>query len=220
VGDKKPRERCGGALLGFHADCAARRNERPRSSIRRSSPGERTHARSVLEIAQLPAGRYLVEALSHRLPYERSLHPATSTWVLHRATHQAARGRAPVQAADGSPAFWVIVSHPGGILLEGSSPCGENDVVLVLGGGSYRPSFRDLATPVHQLRASPPTFVHRLLRHPCIPVDCADNHYVHWRSCLSMGPEQRRQPTFGSTGGAILGSGRPVFSRRLRNHDS
>ena len=82
-----------------------------------------------LEIAQLPAGRYLVEAYrtGYRMndPYTAYLDMGAPA-QLTRPQEDALR-----QAADGSPAFWVIVSHPGGSYSK-EFAMRENDVVLVL----------------------------------------------------------------------------------------
>jgi xylan 1,4-beta-xylosidase len=82
-----------------------------------------------LEIAQLPAGRYLVEAYrtGYRMndPYTAYLDMGAPA-QLTRPQEDALR-----QAADGSPAFRDIVTHPGGSYSK-EFAMRENDVVLVL----------------------------------------------------------------------------------------
>ena len=82
-----------------------------------------------LEIAQLPAGRYLVEAYrtGYRMndPYPAYLDMGAPA-QLTRPQEDALR-----QAADGSPALRDIVSHPGGSYSR-EFAMRENDVVLVL----------------------------------------------------------------------------------------
>jgi xylan 1,4-beta-xylosidase len=87
-------------------------------------------ARAVrLEIAQLPAGRYLVQAYrtGYRMndPYTAYLDMGAPA-QLTRSQEDALR-----QAADGSPAMRAIVSHPGGSYSK-EFAMRENDVVLVL----------------------------------------------------------------------------------------
>jgi xylan 1,4-beta-xylosidase len=87
-------------------------------------------ARAVrLEIAQLPAGRYLVQ--TYRTGYR--MNDPYTTYLDMGAPAQLTKAQEDAlrQAADGSPAFWAIVSHPGGSYSR-EFAMRQNDVVLVL----------------------------------------------------------------------------------------